>query len=912
MNDKKLLLIDGNSIMNRGYFALPMNLTNDKGLHTNAILGFLNIFFKIYDEEKPTNIIVAFDVHKPTFRHEMYKEYKGTRHAMDPELREQFPVIKDILRKMNILTVEKAGYEADDILGTYSRKAYNDMAVTIITGDRDLLQLATENVLIRIPKTKSGNTIVENYNAKDVVKLYGVTPEEFIEMKGLMGDSSDNIPGVPGIGPKTASKIIEQYHSVENAILHVDEIKPNKASQNLKMYSEQALFSRDLSRIKLDCELDEAVENSAVSKEQILGIDTYNTYKELGLNSLLKRLDFSDKNKLSQSSCSINIFNLNENKDESCNTISDDTFSIQEEKKNIQNKNVKKLVIKKIDTLNDILFSGNIIGIEPAVSNEGILFGTCIYDNGNAYIYTIHNENDKDALVDFLHNGFKYAFLSFKPYIDMFEIKKSDKVFDAELLSYLADPTAGSYSYESIAKRNLDEILPSEIDLIGKSEVTIFSIDDENYEQLIAEKAYVASEATKKLMELLNLLGETKLYWEIEHPLEFVLYEMEKTGIRCDENILTEYGKKLKTQISEIETEIYEIAGEKFNILSTKQLGVILFDKLGLKSGKKKKNGYSTSVDVLNKIKDDNPIVNLVLLYRQLNKLLSTYVDGLIQSISADGRIHSKFNQTVTATGRISSTEPNLQNIPTRTELGRELRKAFVPDDGYLFVDADYSQIELRVMASISDDENLIEAFHDGKDIHAITASKVFGVPIDKVSSDLRRKAKAVNFGIIYGISSFGLGEDLHISRKEAGEYINKYFENYQGVKKYLDKQVEDAKQNGRTQTMFGRIRPIPEINSSNFMQRSFGERVAMNAPIQGTAADIMKIAMIKVDEALKSYNLRSRLVLQIHDELLIETAQGEEEIVREILTKYMQNAVELAVPFYIDIHSGENMFDVK
>ena len=883
----KLLLIDGNSIMNRGYFALPKTLTDSKGLHTNAILGFLNIFYKIYSEEEPTNIIVAFDMHAPTFRHEIYKEYKGTRKGMDDELREQFPVIKEILKVMKILYVEKEGYEADDIIGTYSRQAEKEgMEVSILSGDRDLLQLATDSILVRIPKTKSGQTTVENYYAKDVVAEYGVSPLEFIEMKGLMGDASDNIPGVTGIGPKTASNIIQKYHSIEAALADIENVKPDKARANLDAERDMAIFSRDLATIKLDCELEKPVSESAVGLEDIYSSDVYNVLLDMGFRNLLKRFESISPEEIKvESRIEINPVDIEYND-----------------------------LIEKIRVYGESVKSADgiaetIVGF-GATLNEGSLYGAAVSVGEDVYI--VRGNEIKNLRKD-IPSDIKLSFIGIKEYINYFGLEETDNLFDVSLGAYLIDPLVNGYNYSYIASRFLGVELEDEKLLMGKEEVTPFSLDMENYRKMIAYSAYTAAHSVQPIVEKLKELGEYDLYKDIEYPVIFVLNSMEGYGVRLDADSLTEYGKQLDKRLEELTSSIHELAGDnEFNINSTKQLGVILFEKLGLKSGKKTKSGYSTSVDVLSKLVDEHPIIPQILEYRSISKLRSTYVEGLLECIKSDGRIHSKFNQMVTATGRLSSTEPNLQNIPTRTAEGREIRRSFVPAEGYTFVDADYSQIELRVMASISEDASLIDAFNSSKDIHAITASQVFGVPIEEVDSTLRRRAKAVNFGIIYGISSFGLGEDLGISRKEAKDYIEKYFATYVRVKDYLDSCVSGAKETGYVRTMYGRLRPIPELSSSNFMQRSFGERVAMNSPIQGTAADIIKLAMIKVWHELKARNLKSRLILQIHDELLIETAPGEVEEVKELLRENMEGAAKLAVPLYVDVHTGDSLYDAK
>ena len=876
----KLLLIDGNSIMNRGYFALPKTLTTRNGIHTNAILGFLNVFYKIYDEEKPDHIAVAFDVHEPTFRHKMYAEYKGTRHSMDDELREQFPIIKDVLKTMGITYVEKGGYEADDIIGTYSRQAVAEgMSVTVLSGDRDLLQLATDKILVRIPKTKAGKTTIENYYDKDVEAEYGVTPIEFIEMKGLMGDTSDNIPGVQGIGPKTASTIIQKYHTIEAALEDIENIKPDKARKNLDAEREMALFSRELATIKLDCELEKNVKDMEVSEDTMYGAEAYELCKELELSSVLKRFSGDIK----AGSQVKKEFQLD---------IVDSSYT-----------DIIEIIKKESNK-----FSKKMVGFYPVVIDGQIQGGAVSIDEK---VYIIQDTAVAEFVKD-VNSYVKVSINNIKDYITLLDIKEENDVFDVAVAAYLIDPLASTYSYDRLGFKYLDLDIEDEKNLLGKQDITIFSFFEPGFRSFIAYNAYVSYAVTDILYNKLEELGELALYNDIEFPAIFVLRDMEDFGIRVDTEALVKYGNELDVQIRQLENEITTLAGEEFNINSPKQLGVILFEKLNLKSGKKTKSGYSTSVEVLSKLKDEHPIIPKILEYRSLTKLKSTYVDGLTGTVKSDGRIHSTFNQTVTATGRLSSTEPNLQNIPARSALGREIRKAFIPADGYTFVDADYSQIELRVMAAISKDESLIEAFNESKDIHAITASQVFGVDLDDVTPDLRRKAKAVNFGIIYGISSFGLGEDLGISRKEAKEYIEKYFVTYPKIKSYLDESVEKAKKKGYVRTLMNRIRPIPELGSSNFMQRSFGERVAMNSPIQGTAADIIKLAMINVRKELKDRGLKSRLILQIHDELLIEAENSEIDIVCELLARNMENAVKLSVPMYVDVHTGDSLFEAK
>ena len=873
----KLLLIDGNSIMNRGFYALPVDLTNSEGLHTNAILGFLNIFFRIYEDEKPSHIAVAFDVHAPTFRHEMYREYKGTRHPMPDELREQMPVIKELLKTMKISVMEAAGYEADDLIGTMSRIGREaGMEVTVLSGDRDLLQLAADNVLIRIPKTKAGKTVMEDYRAKEVEETYGVTPVEFIEMKGLMGDSSDNIPGVPGVGPKTAEKLIRQYHSVEEVIAHIDEMPKNKLRENLENNREMAVFSRDLSRIMLDAPVPVTLEDTEVTQEMILSPETREAFTKLSLRSLMKL--------------------FREGEDEAAPKTE---FRME----------IKDGSLKDAKNLPD---DKGVVGFYPVFAGENLLGAAFSYKGDVTIVTTGDIASLYEALASLRKRGVTIAVMKLKPMIRPFSVQPSEAWFDTEVAAYLLDPLAGKYTFTGLLEKYLGIEISEDKEKYAREEINVFSLSIPEAREYFALSACAAELLCPVLQSELVKQDMEKLYNEMEHPATFVLSDMEEFGIRVDKEQLISFGERLNSRIAELTQMIYSHAGESFNINSTKQLGQILFEKLELPAGKKTKSGYSTNVEVLTKLVGKHPIISDILEYRQLTKLSSTYVEGLLGCIAEDGRIHGTFHQTVTATGRISSSDPNLQNLPTRTELGRDIRKVFIPREGYCFVDADYSQIELRVMAAMSGDENLISAFRQSEDIHASTASKVFNVPIDQVDSGLRRKAKAVNFGIIYGISSFGLGQDLNISRDEAQAYIDQYFITYPGVKAYLDRLVEDGKKKGSVRTMYNRIRPIPELKSSNYMTRQFGERVAMNSPIQGTAADIIKIAMINVREELMRRGLKSRLILQIHDELLIETALEEEQEVRELLEHEMVNAAELAVPLYVDVHVGENLYDAK
>lgn len=874
----KLLLIDGNSIMNRAFYGIPDMTTND-GRHTNAIYGFLNIILKVIEEEQATHICVAFDLKKKTFRHEMYEAYKGTRKGMPEELHEQMPRIKEILQAMHIRIVEQEGFEADDLIGTLSKKGEREgFAVTILSGDRDLLQLATDTVLVRIPKTKHGKTEVEDYYAKNVVETYGVTPLIFIDMKGLMGDTSDNIPGVPGIGEKTAAKLLAEYGDLDGVYAAVDSMKASKMKQNLIENKDLAYLSKTLATIKLDCPI--PFEFSEATYHDPFNAEAYTLFEDLELKSFYKRFSVEKKEELTF-----------------------ETVLIDE----IDGYNA---LLAKLQKAKEVSFAwitqdGEALGVAVCMDLEHVYL--------IRFMMFITEAMVADNLLALIRDyQVQLACMHVKKLLSFLDFHEEDAVFDAGLAAYLLQPNQSEYEYDTLAKVYLDVTLPSEKEMLGKEKLGYFSFEDEKVQKWMAYQAIVPYKIKSVLREKLKETGMESLYDEMELPCLYALYEMEKNGIRVDGEALRQYGKKLRTRIEELTAEIHVMAGEEFNINSPKKLGEILFEKLGLKNGKKTKTGYSTSAEVLEKLTNAHPIIPKILEYRQLTKLNSTYAEGLAGYIRADGRIHGKFHQTVTVTGRISSADPNLQNIPTRMPLGREIRKVFIPEEGSVFVDADYSQIELRVLAHMSGDAALIAAYQADEDIHAITASQVFDVPLDQVDSTLRRKAKAVNFGIVYGISSFGLGQDLDISRKEAEGYIEKYFATYGKVKKFLDRTVEDAKKNGYTVTMFGRRRPIPELASSNFMTRSFGERAAMNAPVQGTAADIIKIAMVRVNRRLKEEHLQSKLVLQIHDELIIETKKEELEIVQKLLVEEMMHAAELAVPLLVDANVGDSWYDAK
>lgn len=874
----KLLLIDGNSIMNRAFYGIPDMTTND-GRHTNAIYGFLNIILKVIEEEQATHICVAFDLKKKTFRHEMYEAYKGTRKGMPEELHEQMPRIKEILQAMHIRIVEQEGFEADDLIGTLSKKGEREgFAVTILSGDRDLLQLATDTVLVRIPKTKHGKTEVEDYYAKNVVETYGVTPLIFIDMKGLMGDTSDNIPGVPGIGEKTAAKLLAEYGDLDGVYAAVDSMKASKMKQNLIENKDLAYLSKTLATIKLDCPI--PFEFSEATYHDPFNAEAYTLFEDLELKSFYKRFSVEKKEELTFETVLI-----------------DDIDGY--------NALLAKLQKAKEVSFAWITQDGEALGVAVCMDLEHVYLIRFMMFITEAMVADNLLALSRDYQV-------QLACMHVKKLLSFLNFHEEDAVFDAGLAAYLLQPNQSEYEYDTLAKVYLDVTLPSEKEMLGKEKLGYFSFEDEKVQKWMAYQAIVPYKIKSVLREKLKKTGMESLYDEMELPCLYALYEMEKNGIRVDGEALHQYGKKLRTRIEELTAEIHAMAGEEFNINSPKKLGEILFEKLGLKNGKKTKTGYSTSAEVLEKLKNAHPIIPKILEYRQLTKLNSTYAEGLAGYIRADGRIHGKFHQTVTVTGRISSADPNLQNIPTRMPLGREIRKVFIPEEGSVFVDADYSQIELRVLAHMSGDAALIAAYQADEDIHAITASQVFDVPLDQVDSTLRRKAKAVNFGIVYGISSFGLGQDLDISRKEAEGYIEKYFATYGKVKEFLDRTVEDAKKNGYTVTMFGRRRPIPELASSNFMTRSFGERAAMNAPVQGTAADIIKIAMVRVNRRLKEEHLQSKLVLQIHDELIIETKKEELEIVQKILVEEMMHAADLAVPLLVDANVGDSWYDAK
>lgn len=894
----KIMLLDGHSLIHRAFYGMP-DFTNAEGTHTGAVYGFLSILFMLLSQEQPDGLMVAFDVHAPTFRHEMFKEYKGTRKPMLPELREQVPLTKELLGAMGIKTIEKEGFEADDVLGSLAALfAGNGQEVLIVSGDRDLLQLADEHTTICIPKTRKGTTVYEVYHPQEVKDLYHVTPNEFIDVKALMGDASDNIPGVPGIGEKTATNLIEQYGSIEEAYAHIDEVKPPRARNMLAEHYDMAQMSKVLATIKTDIDMGSADE---LYQEALLAAspsgDPADALFTPEAKSMFIKLNFKKY---------LNRFDK----------IQDDISEspLQTEKP----ESVKKVLeIESADQANafiDRLDPDSVLGIALVRNSENEPLFALMHQPLYSVVLVQENQaaslkiSDKlrietvGGLIDrCTEKGLAVSVIHLKDLMKELPLKQSDQLFDPSIAAYLINPLLNSYDEEDMAPFLGDEMPGPEMFL------------SENHNESVSVSAAHALAAARLAPVLVEKLKETGMYelmHQIEMPLVFTLDRMEKTGVLLAQDELREYGAMLKDRINEIQETIYEQAGLTFNINSPKQLGEVLFDKMGMPHGKKTKTGYSTSAKVLENLAEDYPFVRSILEYRQLTKLSSTYAEGLTRFVSDDGRIHGTFNQTVTATGRISSTDPNLQNIPIRVELGRMIRKAFVPREGCVFIDADYSQVELRILAHLSGDQKLIEAYKNAQDIHRTTASQVFHIPFEEVTETQRRNAKAVNFGIVYGISSFGLSQGLSITRTEAQEYIEHYFETFPGIKAFLDETVAFAKANGYVTTMFGRRRPIPELTAANYMQRQFGERVAMNSPIQGTAADIMKIAMIRVEKALSDAGLEAKIVLQVHDELLVEVPESEIEAAEKIIREQMEGAADLSVDLKCDVGVGSNWYE--
>ncbi len=883
-------MIDGHSILNRAFYGLP-TLTNSEGLHTNAVYGFLNILFKILEEEKPQYITVAFDLHVPTFRHEIYGAYKGTRKPMPEELREQVPMLKQVLDAMGVKRVELPGFEADDILGTLARRGEREgYQVTLVSGDRDLLQLATDTILVRIPKTRMGKTTIEDYHTAQVVEKYQVTPLQIIDLKALMGDSSDNISGIPGVGEKTATKIIGEYGSIENAHAHVEEIKPQKAMESLRDHYDMAQLSKTLATIRTDVPMEWRYEDARIGS--LYTQEAYEIFRKLNFKNFLTR--FNGTGTEEKRGISVRILEDFSEAEAACQKAAGAVEA----------------------------------GIYALVGQEGLAGLALSLSDRDTFYFPVGGFLTEDylkTLAEKLVKGISrvstfdlktfYKTIYGDPIYGESLAPDGDRkeIFDVQIAAYLLNPLKTSYTYDAIASEYMVAVLPTAEEIFGKSKLPpVSAMVPEKAAAYAGHIAYVALKAREILERDLKETQMEDLFRQVELPLAYTLADMEEAGIEVAKDTLVEYGQRLQLRIREVEEKIYQQAGESFNLNSPKQLGEILFGKLQLPGGKKTKTGYSTAAEVLEKLAAQAPIVADILEYRQLAKLKSTYADGLLTCISQDGRIHSTFHQTITATGRISSTEPNLQNIPVRMELGRQIRKAFVAKEGCVFLDADYSQIELRVLAHMSGDEKLIQAYREAQDIHRITASQVFHVPFEEVTPLQRRNAKAVNFGIIYGISSFGLSQDLSISRREAADYIQRYFQTYPRIKAFLDSLVEDAREKGYVRTLFGRRRPMPELKSGNFMTRSFGERVAMNAPIQGTAADIIKIAMVRVNERLHREGYKARLLLQVHDELLVECPQEEVEAVSNLVREEMQGAAELSVALEVDMHTGANWYEAK
>ena len=878
---RTLVLLDGHSLLFRAFFGMPISMTSPEGIHTNAVYGFLAILRKVMEEEKPDYLAAAFDLPSPTFRHELYHDYKGNRRAAPDEFREQVPVIREVLAHMGIPVITREGWEADDILGTLACKGSEEGChVVVISGDRDLLQIAGPDTEIVIPKTKGGQTVYERYDPEEVRRVFGVSPEKFIELKALMGDSSDNIPGLPGVGPKTAQKIMETYGSIEEARRHIDEIKPKKAMEAMRDHYDDLMLSLTLVTIRKDAPVD--FDPEAFKAGSFYHPGVYEDFRRLGFKSFLDGFE--------------------ETKEELLKPVEAET------------ENDPGKIRELFEQASRALVRGVSI-----IREDGKLLAAGLAFDEKITVFVPGNESEESGLSERLKelaeapDGVTCC-MNVKEFLREYPVREPGGFFDNIVAAYLLDPLKSDWDAASIATACLGVQIPSRRELLGRKPVQDAEDPDMRSKiiQCAAREADAALRSKPVLEERLLNSGMDRLFKEVEMPLTEVLASMEREGIHASREELLEYGSKLENRIKELENRIYEEAGEKFNLNSPKQLGVILFEKMELPGGKKTKTGYSTAADVLEKLAEEYPIAADILEYRTYSKLKSTYADGLPAYIREDGKIHTSFNQTVTATGRLSSADPNLQNIPMREDLGRRIRKCFYPSPGCIFVDADYSQIELRILAHMSGDEKLIDAYRQEKDIHRITASQVFHIPFEEVTDRERRNAKAVNFGIVYGISSFGLSQGLDISRKEAQEYIKKYFETYPGIRKFLDELVSSAKETGYAVSLFGRRRPVPELKSQNFMQRSFGERVAMNSPIQGTAADIMKIAMIRVYRRLKKECPSAVLLLQIHDELLVEVPREFAGQVQTIVSEEMKQAAELKVALETDCHTGEDWYEAK
>ncbi|WMM23588.1 DNA polymerase I [Tissierella sp. MB52-C2] len=889
MDKKKLMIIDGSALIHRAFYALPL-LSNKNNLYTNGVYGFLTMLYKVEEEINPDYICVVFDKKGPTFRHEQYEQYKGHRQATPSELVQQFPIIREILDAMNIKYLELSGFEADDIAGTLAKLGEeNSMDVTLVTGDKDYLQLATDNTRVLI--TRKGITEIEEFNRNKIIEVYGITPEQLIDLKGLMGDQSDNIPGVPGIGEKTGLKLLREYGTIESVYENIDNISGKKLKENLTENKDLAFLSRKLGEIMTSVPMEINIEELKVKEPNWEALRKH--YEELEFNSLISKIageDLQEEEKYSP--CVYNIIDY-----------SDYEELINRIKK--ENKVGFKFIISNSNYIEDEIIA---MGIKTENSPTNIIY----LDKEQEEFINIFKPIFEDKTIEKIGYDLKSDIVILK----RLGIEVENIVFDSMIGAYLINPSQNSYSINNISKEYLGYYGKDEEALLGKGK-SKKSFDMLSKEEICDYLAFILDTVFNVENSMKNIIEEQEmleLYYNVELPLVEVLGSMEYYGFKIDKKELIKLGEEYNGEINSLTSEIYELADIEFNINSPKQLGEILFDKLSLPIIKKTKTGYSTDAEVLDKLKDQHPIINKILRYRQIVKLKSTYIDGLLNLLNKDtDRIHSSFNQTITTTGRISSTEPNLQNIPIRTDDGRKIRKAFVVENkDYILVDADYSQIELRVLAHISKDPKLIEAFNTNEDIHTKTASEVFNVPKDEITSSMRSDAKAVNFGIIYGISDFGLSRDLNISRKEAKEYIDNYLRNYEMVKKYMEDIVESGKENGYVETILHRRRYIPELKAKNFNIKSFGERIAMNTPIQGSAADIIKVAMVKVYGELKKRNLKSRLILQIHDELIIEADKEETEQVKELLKGIMESCVSLDVPLIVDLETGDSWYDTK
>ena len=915
MSSNRLLIVDGNSIMNRAFYGTmhAKTMMSSDGTYTNALYGFLAILFRELEDLNPDYIAVAFDLKAPTHRHKMYEAYKGTRHGMPEELAQQMPIIKEILKEMNITVIEKEGYEADDIIGTMSKEAEKEgHLVTVLSGDRDTFQLVSNNITVRIPRTKMGKTEVDDYTEEKIEEEYGLKPKALIEVKGLMGDTSDNIPGVPGVGEKTAIKLVKDFGTIENLY---EKLEKNESGlkgalkEKIENNKELAILSKTLGTILLDAKLDVKVDDLKTKewdKEKVL-----KRFKELQFNRFIDRFSLNEvafqEEKKAQIEDLFKIEEVNNNE-----KIEDLVEKIKTSKELVYFLEKEKIDLKKVEKIKVLDEEAKALAIYIKEENKVFYFEKA--QNLDEKILNLFEDEEIKKI------GYKVK----SDYIILKELGKeyAGLKYDAEIAGYNLNPTDKN-TIEDMCRKylslDIDDYL-EEDNQEKTTQINLFDMqnksdDEEKKKEKI--KNCITCYAISKLQEItikkLDEEGSLALFNNIEMPLVLVLAKMQYNGMYVNADELKDFGEEIKKTAETLTNEIYSLAGEEFNINSHQQLGKILFEKLGLPAPKKTKTGYSTDVDVLEKLINKHEIIEKILGYRKITKLNSTYIEGLIPYINKNThKIHSKFHQTITATGRISSTDPNLQNIPTREEIGKQIRKAFLPEEGNVYIDADYSQIELRVLAHISKDENMIYAFNHGEDIHRQAASKVFNVPLDEVTKEQRSSAKAVNFGIVYGISDFGLANQIKVSNKQAKQYIDDYLEKYSGIKKFMSNITEEAKEKGYVETLFGRKRYIPELKSSNYMVRKFGDRVAMNTPIQGTAADIMKIAMINVNKELKEKKINGKIVLQIHDELLLEVSKEDKEVAKEILKRNMENAMKLDVPLEVEISEGKNWYELK